>query len=994
MKPENLRERLLRSTMFAGVAISMTAIAAPISFAQDDDEGEIEEFFITGSRIARTDATSENPVTVISGEAIQLSGISNLGEALRQQLASGSGGFGQSSNLSGGGATSVDLRNLGQDRVLVLINGKRLARFADGLANEAGDLSMIPTAMVERVEILRDGASSTYGADAVSGVINVILKDDFEGLNINALQGISTHGDGEQTQISATMGGSHDRGNIVVGAEFRFFDNIPQYEREWARLDITRVNAAGWRNGSIFSPGGSFLGNYAGDDLLTSISHGFGVACADFASKHGQFSGDGTGLLPFFSCPSFAGTQAPPIDMNGAVRYDYSFEQDIVNQLEVLSVAGYGTYEITDSIEAFMEFQYAKRKSVSKLDGNPGSFGTPTYGSGWVVPCTNTNLAVDWALLYGSLPGPGTACDLRGDGTFDIGFTPGVNEATDTLSGGYIIRPVQNVGIRHSDIVADLIRVVVGVRGTLLDWDYELSYLHTRVDNNIVRGGIWNLGRANTITDPAACAADIICSSIVNPSGSLDILQPGNWTFAENQYLASTSTSVSHFATTGVFASISKPDLLELPAGPLGVAFGFEYREDEGYNKPDSVTESGESVANQIFTTAGKFDVTEFFGEANIPVFSDLSFAGSLDVNVQGRWFDYSTFGSDTVWKVGANWTVTEDIRFRFNLGNAFRAPQITDLFAGGVVSFDFVSDPCANHQNLVAGGPEGFTAPQVANVVANCIADGTPAGTAQTAVQYPVLAGGNANVGPEKADTVSIGAVITPRWVPNLTVTVDWWEIELTDFITRQQFTGLLQNCYSSLAFGHADCAFRNVPGGWTRRTTGAGTIIIGGRSQTENRGDVRTDGIDWGFNYFWDWNDVSFTWDWQNTYILENDLFPGEGGYDERGSIPAYKSIMTTNADWNNWGFTWRTRYIAQTYDRNNNASLNNFRNYTGAEEHFEHDIRVGYEWDNYGLTFGVNNVFDDEPPFGFAGSPNTDSFTYNVIGRYFFLRASADF
>ena len=232
-----------KASVFTALA-AVAALVMPLgtAFAADDDE-VMEEIIVTGSRIKRSDYSSASPITVISGQSLLDSGMSNLGEALRNQPSIGTGGFNQSSILSGGGATSIDLRNLGPDRVLILINGRRVASFADALANQAADLTFVPTAMVDRVEILRDGASAVYGSDAITGVVNVILKKDFEGAELSLGTGTTSEGDGDTYNVALTMGVTGDRGNAVFGAEVRDQEAIKQVDRDWAFPNISSLSS-------------------------------------------------------------------------------------------------------------------------------------------------------------------------------------------------------------------------------------------------------------------------------------------------------------------------------------------------------------------------------------------------------------------------------------------------------------------------------------------------------------------------------------------------------------------------------------------------------------------------------------------------------------------------------------------------------------------------------------------------------------------------------
>ena len=333
--------------------------------AVEDDREEIEEIVVTGSRIKRSDFASASPITVITGQSVLESGFGNIGEALRNTAVAGTAGFNQSSVLSGGGATSVDLRNLGPDRVLILINGKRVASFADALANQAADLTFVPNAMVERVEILRDGASAVYGADAVSGVVNVILKDSFEGIEAGVSSGISGEGDAEQYSAEFAIGATGDRGSVVLGGEYRYSNNLPQTDRAWAFPAVSVLSGTA-QHGSFFSPGGVFWG-----------ANGF------YCTMPKAFGGDEvTNVFP--NCPSFAPAQAVSHpDQVQLARYDYALGQDIWGASEVYTFAGYGTYDLTDAVREAAKPVPARRQP-GKL-ARSGEQSEQSHGGAWHV---------------------------------------------------------------------------------------------------------------------------------------------------------------------------------------------------------------------------------------------------------------------------------------------------------------------------------------------------------------------------------------------------------------------------------------------------------------------------------------------------------------------------------------------------------------------------------------------------------------------------------
>ncbi len=927
MYTSNLRSRLLASL----ASISMVALVPGAAvYAQQDeedlDEMEIEEIVTTGSRIRRDDFSSSTPMTVIGGQAILDQGLSNLGEALRQQASVGTGGFNQSSILSGGGATSIDLRNLGQSRVLILINGRRVASFADALANQAADLTFVPTAMVDRVEILRDGASAVYGSDAITGVVNVILKRDFEGVEASVNTGASGEGDGETYGFSITTGTSSDRGSFVAGAEWRRQDPIKQIDRDWAFPAISSLNASGAVNGSFFSPGGIFFGNGGARFCTRSIALG-GNEIDDVSAT---------------GCESQAPRQnvSNPDDVE-LVRYDYALAQDLIIKSEVLSTSLFGNYELTNNVNVFLESQFSKRTGTSNLDGNPGSFGTPAFPDGSFVPASNPN-----------------------NPTGQDGF--------------FYFRPSTTIGSRRSEYESNTVRIVAGIDGDLPianDWIYEGSLLYTRVDADLQTNSVWNLARFIRISDPDLCAADTLCAQTVNPSGALDTLRPGNWTQDEIEYMRQKSSAISKFETVGWQAFVSGP-VFELPAGPLSVAVGVESRRDTGFNKPDSITEGGESVANQVFTTDGAVEVDELFAEFDVPLLSGVTAAEELSLNLQWRYSDYDVFGSEDVYRVGLNWQINPWLRLRGNVSTAYRAPQVTDLFGGGTVSFDFFSpDICDASASGIQPG---------SNAYQNCVLDGiNPATFSQPSSQYPVLSGSNPELRPETADTITYGIVFTPGgFLEGFQFSLDMWDIEVEDLISRNTSESVLDDCYEG-PVGLTASACDQFDG--RNPNTGVPVNFV---NRLTNLDVVETNGLDFGMNYAFDgFGDTAWNVSLNGTYVEENTFFPFAGGADDRGSIARFQGNLRTDLFLGNWTFSWLMRYIGDMDDPSFDGT--NAFGYDGPPSYDKHDLRVSYDWDRYRLLIGINNVTDEDPPYVFDSGKNTDAFLYDVIGQYWFAR-----
>lgn len=949
------RDTANRNRWFAGASIfaaAASALVATPAVAQEEEEGAI---VVTGSRIARSTFSSESPVTVVSGQTITDAGELNLGEVLRSQLAVSTGGFNQSSNLSGGGAQSIDLRNLGSDRVLNLINGRRVASFADNLQNEAADLSFIPLAMVDRVEILRDGASAIYGADAVTGVVNVILRDDFDGFDINTQYGISDFGDREQVSISAVMGVNSERGNVVIGAEYARADIVFQRERDWAVPTIAGLTATGVVNGSGFHPGGDIQFYNPGTGVLTGNR---------WCTRPESMGGDETtNVWGSDLCPSspLAASDPDELVLPGG-RYDYALVQSILNGFENYNLASFANYELNDSVGAFVEFQYSNSDRRSVLDANPiaAGSGSVAFPTGWVVAADNP---------YNPFPG----------------------------EAGYVAqRPTSTLGPRDQSIEASSIRLVAGLEGDIGDnISWEAAYVFTEVTATSTTDATWNLARAIRISDPTACAADPLCTAALQPGslGALDVYRPANWSQSEIDYFRQVATSNSDFSLEG-FSAFLGGDVLELPAGPLSFAIGFDYREENVLFRPDAVTEAGESVANQTYTTRGGFDVSEFYGELNIPLLNDAPLAQELSLNLQGRMFDYSNFGNDTVYKVGLNWTVWDDFRIRASYGTSFRAPTLVDVFSGGTVGFQFIEDPC---------DADVLVDENSANRIANCTA-AVGVGFEQSAPQLPVLGGGDLadgtfDLGPEEATTYTIGLVYTPSFIDSMRLSIDYWSIEVANFIdTVDVETEILDVCYDSLALSAPECSQ-----GFYRTGTGQ----LAGLVQTPlNRPDpLETAGFDWAADWSFEALGGEITLDHQGTYVTEYNSAPGIGNYaSNSGATPVAEYRLNFGAEYETGplGFGVRVRYIPYIEDTRaaydgTNGPVGNPVNYDGIEEHTEIDLRFRY--DATGSTrvlLGVNNVTGEDPPYAFNTGNNTVPGLYGsaIVGRYFFARLTQRF
>ncbi|MBL8531391.1 MAG: TonB-dependent receptor, partial [Hyphomonadaceae bacterium] len=873
-------------------------------------------------------------------EAIANAGIIGLGEILRQDPAIGNGGFGAGNILSGGGAQTIDLRNLGPQRTLVLVDGQRYALFTDSLQNEGQDLGLLPSSMIQRVEILRDGASTAYGADAVAGVVNFILRDNFEGFEASGLYGISDRGDAEQMRVGFTMGASSDRGNVVMAMEYQNRDRVPQ------------VSGRG----------------------LMSTPFGGGITANPFATVGSGIGGPqlrtpGGALVQAFGV--FGGFCPAACDGGTTSRYNYALDQDIQSGLEGYNIAFNGTYEITDSIEWHGTAMYGSRYSELGLAANPISANLPSgpYLSGVRIGAAETSnpygqeLALTW-------------------------------------------RPVP-YGSRSQTFQANQIWLSTGLTGRIAEnYTWDVTATHSEVSSNGQTEVVPNIVRLTRLLNPSQCAADPVCSSpavgaVANVRNLFSGVTP--LTAGQQNYAFYVQSTNSRFITDTVQASISGP-IFTLPAGDVAFAVGAEYREEYGKATPDSVTQGGESIANATFPTEGTFDVLEFFAELDIPLLRGAPLADELSLNLQGRHSDFSNFGTAETWKVGLVWAPFADLRVRANMGTSFRAPNVTELFSVGVQSFNAVTDPCST--GPISGASGG--AYNDALAAATCAALGVPLTWVQPASQQRVLAGGNPNLQPEEGETYTVGFVYQPSYFTPLTITADYWHLELSQAVVPGALQQRINNCYRQTP---PNLAQFSVPGGQCfgladRTSAGAMTNLV---SILQNSAAVsETSGID--FSVILNLSNIG-PGDLRlsaRTSYLENatgGLFLG-AGFDATGyldslitgtAFPEYRSTFDADYDLGPWRFSWQTRFTAGMVDANCPAAacpVGNAYNYTGTDDYYVHDARIRYSADSWSLTFGINNVADEEAPLALNTGNNTMTNGYDMIGRAYFIGLNARF
>jgi outer membrane receptor protein involved in Fe transport len=896
------------------------------------DTSPRETIEVTGTRIRDADAPNDHPLTIISAEEIERTDAASVGDLLRKLPSIGSQGVNAAqtsatNGQAGNGNDFIDLRNLGVPRTLVLVDGRRFVE-SGNLDSEGVDLNNIPVAMVDHIEVLRDGASPIYGADAVAGVVNIILKRNLEGLTLTGDLGGAGAGDALTGHFAGTYGWNFENGNLTFGLDYLNRAPVRQSDRSWAGDPYQSAS---------FLPGGGI-----------SATRGLefpagGVAQA--ADPGVTLPGGGQVLL---TGPRRYRPYNPATD-----NYDFSREQDLVSGLEKFGVHSTARYDLSDTVSTFVQAIFSQRETTyrlppARLDAN---YESDAFDGGFVIPA-------------------GTGPNRPPFNPFgqDVGFS----------------RSLTEFGDQQAVIDASTFQLVGGVEGTLFDrFRWQAYYSFGQSESTINRLNVANLDNVlNTIT-PGGCAGETGCTYI-------DYFGPNGITPKGVGYIRYNDVDRAGY-NQRVFAASITGDAFTLPSGPLGFALGAEQRYESGYNTPSALVQNGDSSYDNALPTAGHYDVWEIYGEVSVPVLADMPFVRRLDLEGAFRYSDYSLFGDATTYKGGVDYQPVEDVRFRISRSSAFRAPAISELFQGQDVNQITVTDPCSAANGLRKPGN---------TVDANC----TAAGAAPGFVSQGAAAtqGGNPKLQPETAREWSLGTVIKPRWLPGLTVSADYYKIDLEKAIEEAGLPDyILAQCYETAGLRSPSCASVSRD-----PSTGQITFLYAPQG---NIGAIKTDGIDFALNYDAPAASLGIPlpgrleFDWSATYLLHYDQqdaptapfqhFAGTLGPNDglHGSYTHLRARLEAIYSQSAWSVGYDVRLIGGAKVLGADPSAQAF---TQVSDVYYHDIFAQYRLGKAVMTFGIDNLLDRKPPLVIDGNTNTNPLTYDVVGRYLYLKGTIAF
>jgi outer membrane receptor protein involved in Fe transport len=912
-------------------------------------EGTLEEVVVTGTRLPRADVDRAAPVTVVSREKIQSAGRASVGDLL-QNLPEQTGGTNTQVNNGGDGSTRVDLRGLGSQRTLVLVNGRRHVAGGTG-ANASVDLNTIPTQAIQRVEILKDGASAVYGSDALAGVVNIITRNDFQGSEVGAYSGISQRGDGLVYDLNFTTGQVTEKGNILFSAGYYQQRDVMAGQRAFSRFDRAYDFASRGIStlGSTVVPatrlsaGGTATGNSAWSDLKSQYPDA------------GAFVWDKGSWRPF---------SASGITEAGGDLYNYQPENYLVTPLQRANLFATGAYRLFPDAQAYFEASYTNRQSDQKLAPEPLS----TVGEG---------IAVSKDSIYNP---------------FGRDF-------------GDVRRRLTEFGRRSFVQDLDTFRVVGGMKGEIPrvsqyfhGWSWDVSLNYGRTQGVETKEGLLQRSKVAAAVGPSFIDPSTNQPTCGTPDAPIDgcvplnlMGGPGSISQDMKNYLSykGTQRGLNQQIILGGYLS-GEVMQLSSAATPVALAMGLEHRREYGSSIPDPLTAKGDTTGNKQTETTGGYNVNEAFAELAVPLLARPASLGGgtgnfLEVSGAIRAVSYSSFGTNSTYKLESRISPVTDITFRGTYSTAFRAPSVAELYSGSIDGFPEVADPCSDRA-------------QGSNQDRLCDAQGIPDDYVDDRAQQLTKFGGNTQLKPERANAFTAGIAFQPRWVKDLTFTGDFYSVAVNDAISSVGADIILASCYpgDGSAPQYCDRIHRNGDG-----------LIMSIDDPLSNVGGDRTSGIDLALNYEPVTSFGRIALGVNLNYLINFDrtlagdqVVRARGTYDLGIILPDWKG--TVNANWSNgpynaglalrWinGFKECEGGICAQQDPSAPPLLSRRVN-----PYYAVDLSAGYRLvrsSGNATTFqlGINNVFDRVPNLIANGSSAaSDPTAYDFMGRYWYLR-----
>jgi outer membrane receptor protein involved in Fe transport len=920
-----------------------------------------EDIVVTGSRIRRKDLTTAAPVAIFTREQITASGRANVGEFL-QTLPEQANAINRGTNNGGDGSIRVNLRGIGSESTLVLINGRRITPGGTG-ANASVDLSALPTNVIERIEVLKDGSSAIYGSDAIAGVVNIITRKRLDGMDASVYSSTSTRGDGQQFDVNAVVGSTSEKGGVLLSVGFyagapvwagnRDFSS-PQLMYDAASDKVSGLGSATIPAGRVVL-GASEVGNPNGNAAWNDLVRANPTATSFIRNPDGTWR-------------PFRGAALPADGGDGWNYQPYNYLLTPQNRFNLFSS---GDRQLGAHVRAFFDAYYSKRTSSQTLAPEP-------------LNLDIENVTVSAANLYNPF-GRDFAAVRRRLVEFD--------------------RRTTSQDINNMHVVAGLDGTLPEGWGPLHGWFWELVGNVSRNDSIDTKTGNLRLPRVRDAVGPSFIGGDGAphCGT---PASPIDGCVPlnmfgGPGSITRDQVNALTYTGVQHgynqllagqFNTSGELFRIGA-------AQPVGLALGYEARRVSGGQIPDPITVAGETSGTKILITEGSYSVHEGYGELSIPIVDKMPGAETVELIAAGRGSFYSNFGSTFNYKFGARYAPVQDLVLRGTYSTAFRAPSIPDLYQGNADSYSSVRDPCAG-PNIDPNSTLGR----------NC---GAALNNADDQAGLLSRVGGNSRLKPETAHIFTVGLVIHPRQVKGMALTFDYYNTSIDNKIVRVGENVILQGCYptgGNQAPKYCEFVTRDSS---TQRID---RII----NLNTNAGSDHLDGLDIAGTYDFDTGAGRFgillNGTWLRTYdrtLPDGTVIAGAGTWDLHtsgvgGAFPHLRASAAVNWTLNGFRAGVRTYYIGSYRECGDANGLMSGGGLCYDPSHVGErqvgawnswDVTAGYMFKTSAgrttITLGSTNLLDQRPPRVYNGYiATTDVYSYDLVLRQVYARIGQSF
>jgi iron complex outermembrane receptor protein len=960
---------LAQATETPATEPAAAAAAAPAAAAPADDT---EELVVTGSRIRRTEFTSTSPIQVITSEQSTLEGLVDTAKIIQGSSVAGNdtqiNNFFTGFVVNGGpGVNTVSLRGLGTQRTLLLLNGRRAGPAGTRGSVGAFDLNTLPSSIIDRVEVLKDGASSVYGSDAVAGVINIITSKKLDGGEAGVYANLTADGGGEEYRANVAQGWTFEKGYLNLAADYYRQEALTFGDRDYFSCPQDYV----------FNPATGFR-----LDIIDPVTGTY--KCQNTLS--GRVDNQSTGRNYVYDATAVAGGGIGNTDLNGLKRVGATFagnptntrasaalsptndprlkSRHAISPVERYTLAANGSFDLTANTELYGELLLNRRESSQD----------------------------SWRQLFP------TVHFNNPNNIFRVGnpsgYAPGYARSV-------ILMP------SNGEQTVDYTRVVVGAKGMLPDigflkgWDWDIYGQYSKSHGEYSGNFIYN-DRVLATTGASACNTALLKTATACPTGGVNYFRQstvttGAFTPEEAAFLFGTETGTTDYTHQYIEGSISG-NLFTLPAGPIGAALGFQVRKEEIDDTPGEQARTnnlwGSSSAGR---TAGSDTIKEIFGELEIPVLRGVPLAESLTVNLSGRRSDYQSYGANSTYKVGVNWQILPSIRLRGSDGTSFRAPALYELFLANQTGFlgQTSIDPCVNWGE----DPSSTTS-------INCAKQGIPSNytAAGTSSALIITGGGKGNLDAETSKARSLGFIWTPSFV-DLNIAVDYFDIEIENQVAQFGAANIVSACYALPTFPNNDfCSLftRDVTAGSTTQwaITSVRNNYVNVQRQSQRGLDLTTR-----FTHQFAGSkltiDSQFSWilDWQ-TQLLSDTETKNNGLV---GS-PDFNGSVNTRYDKGDWTYFWGMDVVSKSSDTDYYGT-DVFNNYKGtgvaayykqhAEFQITHNVSIRKKFDKWTAEVGIQNLFDEQPPYVSTGTTRVGNAalnsSYDFLGRRMFFNVS---